>query len=229
MTEPAAMTRRSPLYRDLAAAGATFDVIGDAAMAASLPDSDGGALGALALVDLSPLPRTGYKGRDTADWMQKQGVSITSESNAAALQGDGSIAARLAPGEVVILGSGPDDTLCARLDAAWSMDAGLVFPVPRRDTNLWLRITGAQAPAMFAKICGVDLRPQSFANHAIAQTSVARLNCIVVRDDIGDTLAYHILTDSASASYFWMCLTDAMQEFDGKPVGYADLMAAAAG
>lgn len=230
MTDPAAMVRRSPLYRDLAAAGAAFEVIGDAAMATRFSEADSDALKSLALIDLSPLPRTGYKGRDTADWLQKQGVTVTSESNAAALQSDGALAARLAPGEVVILGAGPDDSLCARLDAAWSMDAhaenGMVFPVPRRDTNLWLRVTGEHAPAMFAKICGVDLRPGSFPNHTIAQTSVARLNCIVVRDDMGDIPAWHVLTDSASASYFWMCLTDAMEEFGGRPAGYAALTAA---
>lgn len=192
-------------------------------------NTDPAAIKSLAVIDCTPWPRTGYKGRDTADWLEKQNVSVTSQSNAASPTASGGLAARLAPGEVVILGGGLDDMSCADLDAAWDMDAGMVFPVPRRDTNIWLRVTGEHAPAMFAKICGVDLRPKSFANHAIAQTSVARLNCIVIRDDIGDVLAYHILTDSAAASYFWICLQDAMEEFGGKPAGDQSLREFSAG
>ena len=80
-------------------------------------------------------------------------------------------------------------------------------------------ITGEKASAMFAKICGIDLRAKSFDNHAIAQTSVARSNTIIIRDDLGAVPAYHMLGDSASAGYMWMCLNDAMEEFDGGPVG----------
>ena len=37
--------------------------------------------------------------------------------------------------------------------------------------------------------------------------------------DAGETLAYYLLTDIASASYMWASLRDAMDEFDGLPVG----------
>ena len=76
---------------------------------------------------------------------------------------------------------------------------------------------------MFAKICGVDLRPGKFDDLAIAQTSIARISAIAIRDDRGGQPAYHLLCDSASANYFWDCLLDAMAEFDGRPVGLAAL------
>jgi sarcosine oxidase subunit gamma len=50
---------------------------------------------------------------------------------------------------------------------------------------------------------------------------VARLNAIVIRRDVGETLAYDLLTDIASAVYLWRALLDAMAEFDGAPVGLA--------
>jgi sarcosine oxidase subunit gamma len=78
---------------------------------------------------------------------------------------------------------------------------------------------------MVAKICGVDLRPGKFADGRIAQTSMARMNGVVIRDDQGETLAYHLLGDSASAEYLWGCLIDAMAEFDGAPVGLAAVRA----
>ncbi len=99
------------------------------------------------------------------------------------------------------------------------------YPVPRRHTHFWFLATGSHATAMFAKICGVDLRPGKFEVGRIAQTSIARMNTVAVRDDQGDVPAYHLLGDSASGAYLWNCLIDAMSEFDGAPVGLAALQA----
>ena len=94
-------------------------------------------------------------------------------------------------------------------------------PMPRDESHCWFTVTGEQAPAMLAKLCGVDLRPAKFAAGQIAQTSVAKINAIVIRCPAGEVVAYHLLADSASAEYFWACLIDAMAEFDGKPIGLA--------
>ena len=87
------------------------------------------------------------------------------------------------------------------------------------DSHAWFLLTGADSPAMFAKLCGVDVRPDKFAVGRIAQTSIARLNGIIIRDDKGGLPAYHLLADSASAEYLWGCLRDAMAEFGGAPIG----------
>ena len=76
---------------------------------------------------------------------------------------------------------------------------------------------------MLAKLCAVDLRPRGFPDLSVAQTSVARLNATLLREDIAGTVAFHCLFDSASALYLWQCLIDAMAEFDGRPVGLAAL------
>ena len=107
----------------------------------------------------------------------------------------------------------------AILEEAWSADTGMVFPVPRRDGTFWFAATGSEAPAMFAKLCGVDLRPGRFDNRTVAQTLVARINAIVIRDDINDILSYHVLGDVPSAGSMWSYITDAMIEFDGCLVG----------
>jgi len=89
-----------------------------------------------------------------------------------------------------------DDTLNFRvnyqrgLDEDWSFEtAGLCFPVPRRDASFWFALTGREAAAMLAKLCGVGLRPKRFADRSVAQTSVARMSAIVIRNDLGGTLA----------------------------------------
>jgi sarcosine oxidase subunit gamma len=220
---PSTLAQRSPIYRTLVAAGASFTAIGDAAIAARFGDAveleiDGARR--LGLADLSPLPRTGFKGRATPEFVKQQGISIGDASNRAYPCGRNSCAVSLAPTEVLILGSRDgDDDLCARLEAAWSSDTGMSFPVPRRDGTFWFVVTGSDAPAMFAKLCGVDLRPSRFDNHAVAQTSVAHINAIVIRDDINDVLSYHVLGDVASAGSMWSYITDAMTEFDGWLVG----------
>jgi len=216
-----ATQRRAFHYRDLEAAGALFRTVGDAAVAWGYGgDGEAETARRLGLADLSPLPRTGFKGRDTAVWLETQKIKIGDASNMAYPCGKGSLTARLSPGEMLVLGSRDGkDKLTAKLDAAWSDTGGLCFPVPRRDASFWFNITGDKASAMFAKICGIDLRPKAFEMHAIAQTSVARTNAIIIRDDIGGTPAFHMLGDSASAGYMWGCLLDAMGEFDGGPVG----------
>lgn len=223
---PEERLRRSFHYRDLIAAGARFRPLNDAMVASSYggahePDTARN----LGLVDLSPLPRTGFKGRGTAEWLAERGISLGGDSNRAYPAAGGVLAARLAPGEVLILsGLDGDERPIAALERAWSYASVGVFPVPRRDASFWFMVTGARSASMFAKICGVDLRAKSFANHRIAHTSVARSNCLVIRSDCSEMPAYHLLGDSASASFAWRCVLDAMGEFDGSPVGLDALL-----
>ena len=134
---------------------------------------------------------------------RRRGVALGAESNRAYPAPAACSTARLAPSEVLILGplDGDAERRSPRSSTPGATTAAGVWPVPRRDASFWFIGDAARiAPAMFAKICGVDLRPKSFANHAIAQTSVARTNAIVIRDDLGDVLAFHLLGDSASAA-----------------------------
>ena len=88
--------------------------------------------------------------------------------------------------------------------------------VRRQDSHYWFALTGACSPAMFAKLCGVDLSPDNFADHAVAQTFVARASAVIVRHDLDGTLCYYLLGDSSTIRYMWTCLIDAMNEFDGQ-------------
>lgn len=186
-------------------------------------------LASLALVDLCLVPRSGFKGRGTPEWLQAQGVTLT-EPNRAARQADGTLAVRLAPREVLLLApwSGAAADLIHRLDRAWpggregAEPRG--YPVPRADSHCWFLLAGRDGPATLAKLCGVDLRTDRFAPLQVAQTQAARISVVIVRDD-SDPPAWHLLADSASADYLWSCLTDAMQEFAGVTLDRAALLA----
>lgn len=228
MTAPAHFPRRSFVYRQLIKAGPSFEPLSDSAVALDFghPDAEAEAARRLGLADLSPLPRAGFKGAGTVEWLEGKKLAVPAESNRALRQKNGALAARLAPAEVLILG-GLGSTvggLPVTLNAAWAAEplppaVPRGYPVPRQDSHAWFLIAGERAAAMFAKLCAVDLRPGKFDDLAIAQTSVARLSAIVIRDDRGATPAYHLLADSASAPYLWDVLLDAMAEFDGRLMG----------
>lgn len=213
-------TRRSFVRRSLEALSAVWAPLGDSAVAASVPGQRLDA--AVVLKDLSPLARTGFKGGETVAWLEGKGCTCPPAPNQAAVQPDGSLLARLSMGEFLLLGPlGGAASQVEALNSAWSIDeAGLCFQVPRRDSHAWFHLSGAKTPEMFAKLCGVDLRAKSFADLSVAQTSVARLSAIVIRDDRGGAVpAFHLLADSASAVYLWDVLLDAMAEFEGSVAG----------
>ena len=227
------------VYRKILERNASFETLGDAAVARDFGDPAGELERArrLGLADLSPLPRLGVKGAGTADWLAGRGLTVPGDSNQAVRQSSGVLAARLAPAELLLLGDlSGDPAPIDAIAAAWRAEPHSPVPperprgylLPRRHSHFWFVVSGESSAPMFAKLCGVDLRPGKFADGRIAQTSLARMNAVVIRGDRGGTLAYHLLGDSASAAYLWDCLIDAMTEFDGAPVGLAALRGLAA-
>ena len=168
---------------------------------------------ALSLEDRSLWQRAGLKGARATDWMRENGLPIP-EINAALPSENGWLIARLAPNEYAALAStqetsGPPPVPEFRIGG--DNDPGLC-PVLRSAANAWFRVSGPASAAMFSKICGVDLRPKTFANGRIAQTIVARSSAIVIRDD-DETLGFQIMMDWATADYLWNAVADAAAEF----------------
>jgi len=232
---PTHFKRRSFAAPKLVAAGATFEAVDGCAAALRFGDEaeERNTAARCGLADLSPLPRFGMKGRGAPAWLAGQGVVVPETPNTALRQDDRGLAARLSGTEVLLLGDLAAGPRCAELERAWwaerarAPEAARGYPLPRADSHCWFWVTGTRAAEMFAKICAVDLRPHKFPELSVAQTSAARTTVIVIRDDLhgGEeaVLGYHLLADSASACYLWDCLVDAMQEFEGGPVGLAVL------
>jgi sarcosine oxidase subunit gamma len=223
--DPTDARRRSFIYRKLLVAGAVFESLGDGAVAVNLAGTDRSTVERLAICDLSALPRIGFKGRDALDWLRRLGFDCGGTPNRTYPQSNGVLVAVLAPDEALLLSplTTPVLTL-ADLAGECSLDDGIRrYPVPRADTNFEFMVSGRHAAEMLAKLCGIDLRPAVFAAVGVAQTSVARLNAIVVRADVGDIPAFRILGDSASAEYMWDAMLDAMAEYAGVAVGLKDV------
>jgi sarcosine oxidase subunit gamma len=180
----------------------------------------------LTIVDLSSQPRLGFKGRGTLAAMQASGIICENQPNRAFRQTDGSLCAVLAATEVFLLGPlGSDGGALDELENAWHIGtSGRTYPLPRRHSHAWFGAHGAATIEMLSKICAVDFRHKAFADLAVAQTSVARLNSIVVRADAPVGPIFHILTDSASSAYMLACLMDAAEEFGGHAGDVRDLL-----
>lgn len=106
----------------------------------------------------------------------------------------------------------------------WQFGTAANYLLPRQDSHAWLLLTGEHVAAVMAKLCGVDLRPEAFPPGAVAQTSAARINVIVINLGEGDLPCFQLLCDRASAHYFWDALLDAMAEFGGQPAGINALL-----
>lgn len=178
------------------------------------------------LADLCNLPRFGLRGPAAAGYLQGQGYRLPERPNEALRQASGEWLLRLSQSEYLLLGALADGgaRVTALEAAAGDLGSGC-YPLPRQDSHAWLILTGAQLPALFAKLCGVDLG-KPFAVGQVVQTSVARLNAILLNAGDGALPHIHLLCDRASAHYLWHVLLDALDEFDGGALGVAALLEA---
>jgi len=226
---PTQFSCRSQLYRRHVNAQARFEELAGSAIVADYADAGDEVHQAshLALADLSTLPRTGFKGTGAPGWLEEHGAQLPNSPNQAAQQEDGSLIARLSVNELLILGNlGSESVLPAILQDRWSLDSTeRVYTLPRGNSHCWFALTGGRAPTTLAKVCGVDMRTHKFAECAVAQTSLARVSAIILRNDLAKTPCFFILSDVSSAEYLWDALLDAMVEFKGSAVGIAALRA----
>ncbi|MHC8350995.1 sarcosine oxidase subunit gamma [Pseudomonas sp. RT4P38] len=169
-----------------------------------------------AVVDLTEVPRVGFRGTDSAAYLLAREFILPNSPNRAVTQADGSHVVRLSQTEFLLLGSLLDrGERIAGEEARWEMDHSANYLLPREDSHGWLLLSGVHIAEVMAKLCSVDLRPQAFAPGAVAQTPAARINVIVINLGSVATPVFHILFDRASLDYFKGALMDAMGEFDG--------------
>ncbi|MFY1668126.1 sarcosine oxidase subunit gamma [Pseudomonas sp. Pseu.R1] len=166
------------------------------------------------LTDLTDLPRVGFRGMQSAEYLQGRGFVLPDTPNRAVTQADGSHVARLSQTEYLILGSVLDSgERIADEEARWELDHSANYLLPRQDSHAWLQLSGVCIADVMAKLCGVDLRLKAFGAGAVAQTSAARINVIVVNVGGDSQPAFQILFDRASLDYFKGAVLDAMAEF----------------
>ncbi len=178
----------------------------------------------LALCDLSTLDRVGFKGSGTSDWLRKNEVLFADVPNQAVHDVRNGVVARLSNEEQLILRSPFSEHDAGPVFGASIEGDRRVYELPRQASHAWLFLCGEEAALMMSYLCAIDLRREKFANYQVAQTSIAKLNGIAIRDDVNGVHGFHLLCDQPSVAYWWEVLLDAMSVFDGAPVGIDALL-----
>jgi heterotetrameric sarcosine oxidase gamma subunit len=147
----------------------------------------------------------------------------------AAREADGTLVVGSGPGEWLLIGSpGQATALAAGLAGIAEQASGeLLTWVDLTHGRALMRLTGLSAPAVLAKLCGVDLSEDVTPDGAAFRTSVASLATDVIRDDLrgsGDGVqagrSYLLHCERSSGQYLFDALLRAGAEFGIEPDGF---------
>lgn len=173
--------------------------------------------GISAAIDLTAWPRCGCRGPNAFAMLRDAEYDVPERANTAVLQENGELLARLSASEYLLLGNREAD-----LDDADAFtgnrlkDAERFYRLERFDSHAWFVLTGSRCGDLMAKLCGVDLQVEASPAGRVVQTSVARINAIVIRQPLQGVDALNLLFDRSYATYFSDVLRDAMREYGGE-------------
>ena len=125
------------------------------------------------------------------------------------------------PGEWLLLAApGTSAAVIERVEAV--QDEGLVSVFDATHGRALVRITGARASDLLAKVCAIDLADEVTPDGAAFRSSVAKLVTDVVRHDAGGTRSYLLHCERSSGPYLFDALIDAGNEFGIEVDGFVD-------
>jgi heterotetrameric sarcosine oxidase gamma subunit len=131
----------------------------------------------------------------------------------------GTLAVGAGPGEWLLLAPpGANAAIARRVEEV--PDEGLVSVFDATHGRALMRITGARAADLLAKVCGVDLSDGVTPNRAAFRSSVAKLVTDVVRDDRDGERSYLLHCERSSGQYLFDALIDAGEEFGIEVEGF---------
>jgi sarcosine oxidase subunit gamma len=165
--------------------------------------------GAVALTDLTALPRFGIKGPGSAAWLAAQGI-VPPAINRIGTH-NGMLVLRFGGEDFLILAEMAAGALDA-LAAAWHAQSGARgYWSWREEGWAWMRLSGAGAAEAMARLCALDLRVGRFGDDEIAQTRVGHLEAVLLRSDGG----FDVLFDITATAYFVRTVTAAAEHCAG--------------
>ncbi|RCW99615.1 sarcosine oxidase subunit gamma [Marinomonas foliarum] len=157
--------------------------------------------------------RVGFRGMGVENFLTSQGLPIPSEPNQSLLFDESLVVLRLSKSEFWLVDI--ENTHHELIETLELGAKGLddVYRLFCQHSHACFLFKGEQTATMFSKVCGVDLRRSVFPIGSIAQTSVARTNAIVTRQEGKGKEYFLLLSDLASSQYLWEALADAASEF----------------
>jgi heterotetrameric sarcosine oxidase gamma subunit len=153
---------------------------------------------ALTITDCTPLTKIGVRAPIDGPAADALGVRFGRAARDAA----GTLVVGSGPGEWLLL-AGPG----AELDPERFTTPGAAASwVDLTHGRSLIRLNGNSAPALLAKVCGVDLGDMVTPDGAAFRTSVAALATDVIRDDVDGTRSYLLHCERSSGQYLFDAL-----------------------
>jgi len=129
------------------------------------------------------------------------------------------------PAGTLVVGSGPGEwLLLAAPGQAPDVESGLasvaaqapgehVTWVDLTHGRALIRLSGARAVSVLARVCGIDTSDEITPDGAAFRTSVASVATDIIRDDLGSTRSYLLHCERSSGDYLFGALLRAGAEF----------------
>ena len=171
----------------------------------------------LKIIDCTPLAKVLVLAPTDGELARSLGVPF----GRAARDAHGTLVVGSGPGEWLLL-STPGTGAAVRERVEQIRDEGLVSVFDATHGRALLRITGARAPALLAKVCAIDFSEAVTPNGAAFRSSVAKLVTDVVRDDLDGESSYLLHCERSSGQYLFDALIDAGDEYDIGGDGFVD-------
>ena len=162
----------------------------------------------LRIMDCTPLAKVLVRAATVGEVARTLGVLFGRASR----DEHGTLVVGSGPGEWLLLGPpGASAAIIRRIEEV--PDEELVSVFDATHGRALMRITGARAPELLAKVCGIDFSEEVTPDGAAEGSSVAKLVTGVVRDDRDFERSYLLHCERSSGQYLFDALMDAGDEF----------------
>ena len=169
----------------------------------------------LRIMDCTPLAKVLVRAFTDGEVARTLGVPF----GRAARDEHGTLVVGSGPGEWLLLAP-PEANAAVAKGVEEVQDDELVSVFDATHGRALMRITGARAGDLLAKVCGVDLSDEATPDGAAFRSSVAKLVADVVRDDQDGVRSYLLHCERSSGQYLFDALIDAGDEFGIEVEGF---------
>jgi len=208
--------RLSPVHAQLSALQPQWEERLGMAIASRIAGDDASKLDAVALADLSFLPRFGLKGPAAEQWLQSLDVLCPAKANSWTLLPGEGVIARLGRSEFFLEDGVPGTTVGAIRTALGSAVPG-VFPVMRQDAAFAL--AGVRVNELLVQTCNVNFAEYDPEERFAVMTQMIGVSVLAIRTDNRKMPYYRIWCDPTFAPYFWETISEIAVELGGGVIG----------
>jgi sarcosine oxidase subunit gamma len=208
--------RLSPVHAKLAALGPHWEERLGMPVASRFAGDDAAKLEAVALADLSFLPKLGLKGPGADQWLASLDITLPAKPNSWTTLLGGGFIARLGRSEFFLEGGTTADGIGA-IRSALGTGAPGVYPVIRQDAGFLL--AGKRVNELLVETCNVNFAEIDPQERIVVMTQMIGVSVLVIREMDREIPRYRIWCDPTFAPYFWETLSEIAADLGGGVIG----------